>query len=149
MAGRLKLNRFDVFALAAAVVTSWLCLRAALDASEAYRMARPLTAEMQTLGLLGWAIATFGPMGLAVGFWRLSKRFRARWVIHLLFLPCAIALLLAGAELMLFVIGHRDFDDTLGGPVLQAALMLVLAVAAYFAAVVSSLLPFQAKRTGK
>lgn len=149
MAGRLKLNHFEVFALVAAVVTSWLCLRAALDASEAYQIARPLTAGMQTLGLLGWAVATFGPMGLAVGFWRLSKRFRARWVIHLLFLPCAIALLQAGAELMLFAIGHRDFDDTLGGPVLQAALMLIAAVAAYLTSVLSTLPLFQPKRAGE
>src|SRR4051812_18135852 len=135
MARRLKLNRLDVVAIAAAVVTTWLCLRPALDAAEMYLMYRPVPAAKQVLGLVGWFVATFGPLGLAVGFWRLAGRLRTRWPLHLLFLPCAFALLMTGDSIMLFAIGFRDFDDTLGGPVLQAGLLFAVAIVAYFSAV--------------
>lgn len=146
---RFKPNRLELVALTAAIVTSWLCMRAALDASEAYLIGRHITAGMKMLGLLGWAIATFGPMGLAAGFWRLSKRIRARWLVHLLFVPCALALFRAGDALMLFVAGTPDFDDTLGGPEMQAALMLLIAAAAYLAAILSTFPLFQPKRAGE
>jgi endonuclease/exonuclease/phosphatase (EEP) superfamily protein YafD len=144
----LKPNRLEIVGLAAAVVTSWLCVRGALDASEAYQIGRSMTAGTKTLGLAGWAIATFGPMAVAILFWRLSKRVRARWLVHLLFLPCAIALLIAGEALMLHVTGTLDFDDTLGAPEMQAALMFLIAAGAYLAAILSTLSPFRRKRAG-
>jgi hypothetical protein len=94
-------------------------------------------------------VATFGPIGAAAGFWRLSKRSGAAWLVHLLFFPCAFALLEAGGALMLFVIGEPDFDSTLGGPVLQAGLLFPVALAAYLAALASRRLGFQAKRAGR
>ena len=93
------------------------------------------------LGVLGWLVATFGPIVLAAIFWRLANGSRAAWLLHLLFLPCAYALLRAGAGVMLFVIGDFDFDSTLGGPVLQAGLLFMIASAAYFVAVAWSVIP--------
>jgi hypothetical protein len=135
MVRRLKLNRLELVAIAAAVVTTWLCIGAALDAAELYRMGRPMPAAKQMLAVLGWLLATFGPLGLAVGFWRLAGRLRTRWPLHLLFLPCAFASLMIGDRIMLFAIGAWDFDDTIGGPVLQALLLFLIAVPLYFGAV--------------
>lgn len=42
--------------------------------------------------------------------------------------------MLAGDRIMLFVTGTIDFDDTIGGPVIQAALLFIVAVVAYFTA---------------
>jgi hypothetical protein len=149
MAARLKPNRLEIVGLVAAVLTTCLCIRGASQAAELYLTARPATAGMKALGLAGWAIATFGPMAVAALFWRLAKRVRARWLVHLLFLACAIAVFRAGDALMLFVTGTPDFDDTLGTPEMQAALMFVVAAAAYLAAILSAL-PFrQAKRAGE
>src|SRR3954470_11542760 len=136
MTGRLKLNRLDMVAIVAVVVTSFLCMRGAWDAAQAYFGADPMPPSRRALGLLGWFVATFGPIGAAVGFWRLAKRVRASWLLHLLFVPCAFALLLAGQAPMLFVIGEPDFDSAIGGPVLQAGLLFAIAVAVYLAALV-------------
>jgi len=149
MAGRLKLNRLDIVAIVAVAVTSFLCIRAASDAAQAYLGAGPMPPGRQMLGLLGWFVATFGPIGAAVGFWRFAKRARTPWLVHPLFFPCAFVLLRAGEALMLFVIGEPDFDSTIGGPVLQAGLLFAVAVAAYLAALVASGLGFQAKRAGR
>jgi hypothetical protein len=107
-----------------------------LDAADAYTLLRPLSGAKQMLGLAGWFVATFGPIGVAVCFWRLAKRVRAPWVVHLLFLPCAVALLWVGQHLILFAIDYQDFDHTLGGPVLQAALLFPVASILYFAALI-------------
>jgi hypothetical protein len=131
----LKLNRLELMAIAAVVVSTWLCIGPALDAADMYRTHRPIGPAAQMLGVFGWLVATFGPLALAIGFWRLAGRSRVPWLLHLLFLPGAAALLMAGDRIMLFVTGTIDFDDTLGGPEMQAALLLMVAVLAYFSAV--------------
>ncbi|HEY0026832.1 MAG TPA: hypothetical protein VGC35_03085 [Allosphingosinicella sp.] len=136
MVGKLKLNRLDIVAVVAVIVSTILCIEAALHAADAYTHFRPISGAKQMLGVIGWIIATFGPIGVAVCFWRLAKRVRAPWVVHLLFLPCAYALLMAGVYLMLFVIGDPDFDSTLGGPVMQAALLFAAASVLYFGAAI-------------
>ena len=136
MLGKLKLNRLDMVAVLAVIVSTFLCLQSALDAADAYTLFQPLSVAKQVLGVAGWFVATFGPIGVAVCFWRLAKRVRAPWIVHLLFLPCAYALLMGGGYLMLFVIGDPDFDATLGGPVMQAALLFAVALVLYFAAVI-------------
>ena len=88
MAGRFKLNPLEMLTLAAVIFTTWLFLQAALDAAEMYTtVGGPISQANQMLGIFGWMVATFGPIGLALVFWRLAKRFRGRWILHLLFLP--------------------------------------------------------------
>jgi len=149
MAMRLRPNRLEMVGLAAAVLTTMLCFRGESQAAELYLMARPATAGMKALGLAGWAIATFGPMAVAAAFWRISRRVRPRWLIHLLFLPCTVAVFRAGDALMLRVAGTPDFDDTLGAPEMQAALMFLVAVAAYLAAILSTVRDFRPKPRGR
>lgn len=83
---------------------------------------------MQMLALFGWFVATFGPIGIAVLFWRVAKLFRHGWILHLLFLPCTVALYVAGEKVILFATDYTDFDHTLGGPVLQARALFPIAV---------------------
>jgi hypothetical protein len=131
---KLGLNRFEMVASAAAIVTTLLCIEGTLNAAEAYLNSRPISGVIRMLGVLGWAVATFAPIGLAVGFRRLAERASRPWLLHLLFLPSAYALLRAGGGLMLFVIGDPDFDATRGGPVIQASLLFALALVAYYGA---------------
>lgn len=134
----LDLNRLDAVAAVAAIVTTGLCIEGTLNAAEAYLGSRRIPQALQLLPILGWLVATFAPLGLAVGFWRLSRRVSRPWLLHLQFLPCAFVLFIAGARIMGFVANDPDFDATLGGPVIQAFLLFVISTAVYFGAVVHS-----------
>lgn len=131
MVSRFRLNRMDVFGLISVVVTTLLFMGPALYAANLYTSVRPMSAGERVIGYFGWLIATFGPMILATLFWRWSKIFRKRWSLHLLMLPVALAMFKLGTSLMLSVIGSSDFDDTIGGPVIQARVLFVLAVIGY------------------
>ncbi len=136
MPSRFKPNRMDLFALLAIAVTTFFFWRAALDAAGLYVSWKPMSATEIVLGCLGWVIATFAPITLAVVFWRWSKRLQKAWLLHLMVMPLAFAIFTIGSDLILFAAGSRDFDDTLGGPILQAVALLLLAVIGYYSAVV-------------
>ncbi|MHA6723676.1 hypothetical protein [Sphingomonas sp. RS2018] len=126
----------DVFGLLSVGVTAFLFLGAALNAADLYMSVKPMSAGDLMIGSLGWIIATFGPIFLAIVFWRLAKRLQTAWVLHLLMLPSALTMLGAGRALMLSVTDTPDFDDTIGGPVIQATALLLSAVMGYYLAVV-------------
>ena len=63
------------------------------------------TPAMFALGVAGLAIATFGLPILSICIWGLVKRVRARWALHLLFILCAIAILLGGYGLFHYSFG--------------------------------------------
>ncbi|HEX8579260.1 MAG TPA: hypothetical protein VF655_06655 [Allosphingosinicella sp.] len=140
MLSRFALNRMDVFGLLAVGVTTFFFLGAALDAASLYASVRPMSARDLVLGCSGWLVATFGPITLAVLFWRWSKGIRRAWTLHLLMLPSALAMLKLGGLLMLSATGAQDFEGTLGGPVFQAGVLLLLAVIGYYSAVVCAAL---------
>lgn len=134
------MNRFDKLALAAVIIVTLLCVRGSGDFVYDYYMDQ-IPEGMLPIGVAGWAIATYGPIAVAVLFWRWAKRIPAPWVLHLLFLPCAAVLFRIGDALMLSVIEDPDFDATLGGPEMPAILLLVVAVGGYFAAVIARQIP--------
>ena len=51
---------------------------------------------MFAVGLVATAFATFAPFALSLYCWRLAQRVQLRWAVHLLFLPCAFAMFVAG-----------------------------------------------------
>ena len=135
MLDRFTLNRMDIFGLLAVGVTTFLFLGAALDAASLYVSVRPMSAADVVWGCSGWLIATLGPVTLAVVFWRRAKTIRKAWLLHLLMLPLALGMLKLGDSLMLSVTRTPDFDDTIGGPIIQAIALLLLAVIGYYSAV--------------
>lgn len=135
MFSRLRLNRMEVFGLVAVGVTTFLFSGAAINAGSLYASVRHMSVGDVALGFSGWLIATFGPMTLTVAFWRWAKALRKAWMLHLLMLPIAVASVKLGTSLMLSVTGTPDFDDTIGGPVIQAMVLLLLAVIGYYSAV--------------
>lgn len=143
---RFRPNRLEFFALVAVIVTTTLFLSAALNAADLYT--RTMSVWEKAGGCFGWLFATFGPISVAIAFWRWSKRLNNAWILHLLMLPLAYALVRSGGSLMLFMIGARDFDDTIGGPVIQAIVLFGLAVIGYYWAVLYTVFqktPKQAK----
>jgi hypothetical protein len=125
----------DVFGLLAVSVTTFFFFGAALNAADLYMSVRHMSASDLMTGCSGWLVATFGPILLAIVFWRCRRRLQRAWILYILMLPIALAMFKAGSALMLSVTGAPDFDDTLGGPVIQALALLLLAVIGYYSAV--------------
>lgn len=144
---RFRLNGFEVFGFLAVAVTTVLFMGAAFNAASLYASVRPMSISEKVVGCSGWLLATFGPIASAIVFWRLSKTARKGWMLHLLLLPMAFAFLRIGASIMVAVTGGLpDFDDTLGGPVLQAFTLLILTIVGYYLAVLIRVL---GRRTGR
>lgn len=125
------MNRFEKLALASVILVSLLCVRGPGDlAYDHYRAQVP--EGMLPVGLAGWAIFTYGPIAIAVAFWRLAKRIRAAWALHLALLPGMWILHRIGGDLMLSVIDDPDFDATMDAPLMAGTLLCLIAIAGYF-----------------
>ncbi|HEX5184206.1 MAG TPA: hypothetical protein VFW19_13795 [Allosphingosinicella sp.] len=131
------MNRFDKMMLAAAVVVTLIFARGQMEIARLYIQMDHLSDRIIPTWTAGWLIATYGPIAVAAWFWRRAKRARAPWVLHILFLPGAIILLNAGESIMLSTIPDPDFDATLGGPMMPAVLLFLIAVGGYACALVS------------
>ena len=84
------------------------------------------TAGMVALGTLGWSIATLGPLTLSMCFWRLAERRQQQWVLHLLFIPCAIALVRIGSSILFYAADVPDGDSIEGYTLVAAFGFLVV-----------------------
>ncbi|RJF93469.1 hypothetical protein D3876_03860 [Sphingomonas cavernae] len=72
------------------------------------------------LGVVGWLIATVGPVALSVLVWLLVQRLTPRWLVHLAFIPMALVLFRAGSSLFFHASGMTA-EVTLGGYAMLAA----------------------------
>lgn len=95
------------------------------------------TGEMTALAVTGWLIATLGPIALSVVVWLVAHRIKARWLLHLIFLPAAIAVFREGASLFFYAAGESgdsmmDFFAlfTATGYLMLALLVHIVALAA-------------------
>lgn len=101
-----------------------------------FRLYAPeITAPELPVAVAGWAIASYGPLLIAIFFWRWADRFSSSWLLHVLLLPCLYAVLLAGWQIMGSTVVDSDFDSTLGAPILPSLLCAIVVMAAYYAAV--------------
>lgn len=91
------MNRLGAFAYGAAI----FCIALLLAREVIYPglfLYEELPGEKFALGLPGWLVATLGPLGLSIWFWRLMPSS----VLHLLFIPSAVAILQLGEWMLLF-----------------------------------------------
>lgn len=104
-----------------------------------------LTPPMFALGIIGWVIATFGPLTLSVFIWALVKRVHAKWAPHLLFIPFAIALFRGGVRLLGYA---TDWSDSMGVGMFMilAALLLCLTVLVHAASLIVELVKMFRRR---
>lgn len=93
------------------------------------------SAGMFALGLAAAAFATFGPFALSLCCWHLVGRVQPRWAVHLLFIPCAYAIVYAGASLLDFADGRPETDEPAAYALTAAFLLLGLTVLVHAAAV--------------
>lgn len=122
------MTRFDKFCLVMAVAVTALCARRSFIALEdAYR----LRGYDLAVAVVGWLIATYVPIAAALLFRRWTSGQRVKCPLHFLFALIAYAAFYLGGRLMLSVIGHPDFDATLGDPVMPGLLLFIIAIVAY------------------
>lgn len=131
------MNKFEKITLSVALVLTFLTVRGLVTLAGIYGDTRSISGSGWTIWIAGWVIAAYGPLAIAIWFWRWAKRVRTPWVLHLLFLPCAFLPLQAGLSMILFVIDDPDFDSMMGGPVIPAMLFFLVSVGEYFGAVTS------------
>ena len=119
------MNRLGIFAYGAAVAgIALLTAREVIEPS--VYLYQEHTSGMVALGVAGWCIATLGPLALSFSFWRLARRSDTRWVFHLLFIPCAIAVHQMGASILFFAADVPDGDSIEGYTLIAAFGFLVL-----------------------
>ena len=131
------MNRLEKVAISTAAISTLLGAVGFQSFPYQYYVDQMLPGSLP-IAATGWAIATYGPIALAVIFWRCAKVVRPPFtlVLHVLFLPCALTAFWAGERLMLALISDLDFDATLSAPEMPAILSLAVAIICYFAAVI-------------
>lgn len=87
------------------------------------------------LALMAWIVANCGPATIAVQFWKLAKRVRRGCLVHLLFVPFALATEWVAVRLFFFGTGDDgDGPPGLGVALIPAFLLLILSVVVYLIA---------------
>ena len=132
------MNRLDKVLLATGVAVTLLGVIGAQSFGYQYYLEQ-VSGDKLPIGLLGWMVATYGPLLAAALFWRLSKHVAAPLALLMLvlFVPCAILLVRLGDTLMLDAIQDPDFDAIIGGPDFPADISLTVAVVGYVVALVT------------
>ena len=127
------MNRLGSIAYAAAIAGIALLTAREVIETSVYVIGE-LTLGMVVVGASGWSIATLGPLALSIWFWRLARRRQPQWVLHLLFIPCAIALVRAGASILFYAADVPDADSIEGRTLITAFGFLVLTLLVHAAA---------------
>lgn len=78
--------------------------------------------------ILGWFVTAMGPILLSVCFWILVQRVNARWLIHLIFVPIAIAIFVGGQALFLYGANTNGVNSPDGYSLIMGSLLLILSV---------------------
>lgn len=92
--------------------------------------------ETITLAVAGWLIATLGPLALSVGVWLMARRLKARWLLHLIFIPTAIVIARQGALLFFYGTGSSGDGMPEGFALMMAAMLLTLTLLVHAVALV-------------
>ncbi len=136
-----------IFAFGAAVLAILLVTaRELLDL--AAHLAPGLTPAMLALAFAGWFAATLGPLALSAAVWRRARRSSRGWLTHLLFIPCAFALLQGGAALLLHAAGAPNGESLAGRTLTAAGALFVLTAAVHAAAAILLLTARTRRRPG-
>jgi len=93
-----------------------------------------LPSRMASLAVVGWLISTFGPLALSIGVWGAARWLQRQWVLHLVFIPCAIVLDRAGASILFYAADVPDGDSVEGRTLIAAFGFLALTLLVHAAA---------------
>lgn len=131
MSRRLALTYVGALAL-----TLLLTARASVDAGVFVLEHR--ASERVELAVAGWLIATLAPFALSIFFWLLQRRLGAPLWLHLLFFPCALALINAGTTMVLTAADVPDDSSVEGWALFMADFLTLLTLCIHAAALVSA-----------
>jgi uncharacterized membrane protein len=88
------------------------------------------------LGMTGWLVSTLGPIALSVCVLLIARRLKAPWLLHLLFIPAAIAIGKGGGYLFFYGAGVSGENSPEGYALLTAIMLLILTLAVHIAMLV-------------
>jgi hypothetical protein len=88
------------------------------------------------LGVTGLLISTFGPLALSVGVWLVTRRLKARWLAHLIFIPAAIVICREGMSLFFYGVGASGDGSPEGYATLLAVMYLLLTLVVHATALI-------------
>lgn len=95
-------------------------------------------AQRVELAVAGWFIATLAPFALSIFFWLVQQRLRAPLWLHLLFFPCAIALINVGGMMVLTAADVPDDSSVEGWALFMADFLAQLTLCIHTAALISA-----------
>jgi hypothetical protein len=82
--------------------------------------------------IIGWVAAHYGPVVIALVFWRLADRSPAPWLFHISLLPSFYVLLAVGFRFMRSASKTDDWDATMGSPIIVAVAIMIGTMAVYY-----------------
>ncbi len=129
------MNRLGAILYGVAVVSITLLLaRESLEPS--VYLFKEHHAHNIALGVTGLLISTFGPVTLSVCIWLMARRLKARWLVHLIFIPTAIVICREGASLFFDGAGVSGENSPEGHSLFAAGAFLFLTLLVHAAALI-------------
>ncbi|WP_034160287.1 hypothetical protein [Sphingomonas sp. ERG5] len=88
------------------------------------------------LAVTGWLISTLGPIALSVCVWLMVRRLKARWLVHLIFIPTSFVTFRDGASLFFYGAGVSGENSPEGYALLMASAFMLLTLLVHAAALI-------------
>jgi hypothetical protein len=88
------------------------------------------------LAVTGWLISTLGPIALSVCVWLVARRLKARWLVHLVFIPTSVVIFREGASLFFYGARVSGENSPEGYALLMASAFMLLTVLVHTAALI-------------
>lgn len=96
-----------------------------------------LSEQMFGLWLTAIVAETFLPALAATVFWRMARRYRHGWILHILLLPVLWVIMWASESIILYATNDPDPDGPSGWATIPATLVLIIVVVTYAARLIA------------
>ena len=96
-----------------------------------------LSEQMFGLWLTGMIGEIFLPALAALVFWRMARRYRHGWILHILLLPALFIIMWACDSAILYAVHEPDMDGPSGWATFPAGMVMIVIVVTYAARLIA------------
>jgi hypothetical protein len=128
-------NRILICGVGAALIVLFSYGSVTLSLMKFYR--GRLSEQMFGWWLTGMIAETFLPALAALVFWRMARRYRHGWILHILFLPALWVIMWASDSIILYAVDEPDMDGPSGWATMPATMVLIIIVVTYAARLIA------------